>query len=366
MPEERNRIEVDGSRATCSLPGRALGRNAPRGGRRRGEIHVVGDVMADASRGSLRSRASAPDPRPAGSPAGSLRACDGPSRGERLGPTGSDASWRGSAELRRARRLPAHPRTAGARGAGMRSPRRVRVIEPLGYLDFAALASQAHVNRDRLRRAPEGGVLVRRPVRDDAAVDGVGRHRRGRRNVLVDDDPARIAEPRPRNARCPPDAPSALRRRPRLRSGSRPSHGGTMALCSLSHREAALIAIVGAGYVGVPLAQVFAEAGRPVLPRRHRRGPRRACSTAARATSKHVPASRSASSSMQGLLSATADYDSCFSGPDALLICVPTPLSPHLEPDLSYVVLDDRTDHAASAPRPDRHSRGRPRTLART
>jgi UDP-N-acetyl-D-mannosaminuronate dehydrogenase len=32
------------------------------------------------------------------------------------------------------------------------------------------------------------------------------------------------------------------------------------------------VAIVGAGYVGVPLAQVFAEAGRAVAARRRRAG----------------------------------------------------------------------------------------------
>ena len=38
-----------------------------------------------------------------------------------------------------------------------------------------------------------------------------------------------------------------------------------------------------------------------------------------------------------GLLSATADF-ARLSEPDALLICVPTPLTAHLEPDLSFVV----------------------------
>ena len=95
------------------------------------------------------------------------------------------------------------------------------------------------------------------------------------------------------------------------------------------------IAIVGAGYVGVPLAQVFAEAGRSVL--LVDRDPERvAMLNRGESYIEDVP-----NDVMQRLvdehgLRATTDYDELRDA-DAILIALPTPLSKQREPDLSIV-----------------------------
>jgi UDP-N-acetyl-D-glucosamine dehydrogenase len=96
------------------------------------------------------------------------------------------------------------------------------------------------------------------------------------------------------------------------------------------------IAIVGAGYVGVPLAQVFAEAGRPVLlvdvqadrVNRLNRG---------ESYIEDVPAEVLKGFVDQGLLAATTDYDE-LREVDAILVALPTPLSAQREPDLSILL----------------------------
>jgi UDP-N-acetyl-D-glucosamine dehydrogenase len=95
------------------------------------------------------------------------------------------------------------------------------------------------------------------------------------------------------------------------------------------------IAIVGAGYVGLPLAQVFAEAGKrvvlvDVLEDRVdmiNRG---------ESYIEDVP-SEVLSKLVADGLSATTDFD-VLKETDAILIAVPTPLSKQREPDLSYVM----------------------------
>ena len=52
---------------------------------------------------------------------------------------------------------------------------------------------------------------------------------------------------------------------------------------------------------------------------------------------KHIPDDRIRRLVRENRLAATTDFGR-LSEPDALLICVPTPLSPHLDPDLSFVV----------------------------
>jgi len=95
------------------------------------------------------------------------------------------------------------------------------------------------------------------------------------------------------------------------------------------------VAIVGAGYVGVPLAQVFAEAGRSVVlldidPERVamlNRG-ESYIEDVASATLRNLVEERG--------LAATTDYD-VLRAADAILIALPTPLSKQREPDLSIV-----------------------------
>lgn len=102
----------------------------------------------------------------------------------------------------------------------------------------------------------------------------------------------------------------------------------------LSTRRAT-IGVIGLGYVGLPLAfnalrrgftvvgfdidpekVVALEGGRPYLP--------------------HIDHGPLAPARADGRFTPTSDY-SLIAGCDAVLICVPTPLGPHREPDLSYV-----------------------------
>jgi len=95
------------------------------------------------------------------------------------------------------------------------------------------------------------------------------------------------------------------------------------------------IGVVGQGYVGLPLALVFAEAGFPVLgfdvdPKKIdaiRRG---------ETYIKHIGAERVARAVASGKLRATVDFDN-LAECDAVIICVPTPLGEHREPDNSFI-----------------------------
>jgi UDP-N-acetyl-D-glucosamine dehydrogenase len=96
------------------------------------------------------------------------------------------------------------------------------------------------------------------------------------------------------------------------------------------------VAIVGAGYVGVPLAQVFAEAGNDVLlvdvsPERVAR------INKGDSYIEDVPSSILGSLVESGRLKATTDYDA-LREVEAILIALPTPLSKQREPDLTIVM----------------------------
>jgi UDP-N-acetyl-D-glucosamine dehydrogenase len=95
------------------------------------------------------------------------------------------------------------------------------------------------------------------------------------------------------------------------------------------------VAIVGAGYVGVPLAQVFAEAGRSVL-LVERDAERVAQLNRGESYIEDVPSAALKRLVDAELLRATTDYDELRDA-DAILIALPTPLSKQREPDLSIV-----------------------------
>ncbi len=114
-------------------------------------------------------------------------------------------------------------------------------------------------------------------------------------------------------------------------------------LARIQGREA-LIGIIGLGYVGLPLGLAFAEKGFKVL------GfdvDQRKVSSLERGESyiKHLDAPRVAAAAKAGTLQATTDF-SRLDEPDAILICVPTPLTPQREPDMSYVVDTSRAVQA--------------------
>jgi UDP-GlcNAc3NAcA epimerase len=202
MPEERNRIAIDRIAALLLCPDERSAAQLEAegvGGRR----EVVGDVMADAN------RIFAPIARERSQILERLGVVPGEYalvtvhrqanvRTDRLAHIVTALD---SLELPLV--FPAHPRTQDALTA---LPHRFRTIEPVGFLDFAALASQA-----RVVITDSGGVqkeaywyrvpcVTLRPSTEWVDTVEVGA------NVLVDDDPAVVVRA-VAEARFPPDAP---------------------------------------------------------------------------------------------------------------------------------------------------------------
>jgi UDP-GlcNAc3NAcA epimerase len=203
MPEERNRIAVDRIGALLLCPDERSRQTLLAEGVS-GAIEVVGDVMADACfrlapaarERSTILRSLELDPsayvvatihREANvAPERLARIVDG------LGRTGEPVVF------------PAHPRTRSRLGD---VPPNVRVVEPLGYLDMAALCSQARVivtdSGGLQKEAYWYGVpcVTARPSTEWIDTVEVGA------NVLVDDDPALLARA-VAEARMPDERPA--------------------------------------------------------------------------------------------------------------------------------------------------------------
>jgi UDP-N-acetyl-D-glucosamine dehydrogenase len=96
------------------------------------------------------------------------------------------------------------------------------------------------------------------------------------------------------------------------------------------------VGIVGAGYVGLPLAQVFAEAGRRALLVEIDKD-RVDAINRGESYIKDVPSEGLRPLVDAGTLSATSDYDR-LKDAEAILIALQTPLSAQREPDLSIVL----------------------------
>jgi len=96
------------------------------------------------------------------------------------------------------------------------------------------------------------------------------------------------------------------------------------------------IAIVGMGYVGLPLALQFVRAGCRVLGL-DIDARKIASLNTGQSYIRHVPAAAIAEARKSGRLEASADF-ARVREMDAVILCVPTPLNAHREPDLSYVL----------------------------
>ena len=99
--------------------------------------------------------------------------------------------------------------------------------------------------------------------------------------------------------------------------------------------RSAKVGVVGMGYVGLPLSLLFAESGFSVLgfdidPAKVE------ALTAGQSYIAHIPSEQIQGVLDRGLFQATTDFEQSREA-DALLICVPTPLNRHREPDLSFV-----------------------------
>jgi UDP-N-acetyl-D-glucosamine dehydrogenase len=97
-----------------------------------------------------------------------------------------------------------------------------------------------------------------------------------------------------------------------------------------------VVGIIGLGYVGLPLADALHSGGLAVLgfdvdPRK--------IELLARGESylRHLTKQISEMLAVSERFSATTDFTR-LDEPDVILVCVPTPVGPHLEPDLSYVI----------------------------
>ena len=230
MPEERNRIEVDAASAVLFAPDE---RSAAvlRAEAVPGAIHVVGDVMADVARRFApiaRERSGILEHLGLEADAYVVATVH---REANVRPERLRRIVEGLSASPRPVILPAHPRTRGVLETELIAlPPHIRVIEPLGYLDLAALASQAAViatdSGGLQKEAYWYGVpcVTLRPSTEWVDTVAAGA------NVLVDDDPEQIARAIER-AHMPPD-------RPVLYGDGHASEqiaavlGGTMARCA--------------------------------------------------------------------------------------------------------------------------------------
>jgi UDP-N-acetylglucosamine 2-epimerase len=189
MPEERNRIAVDRVSALLLCPDERsretlLVEGVP------GRIEVVGDAMADAcirlapvarERSGVLARLGL---EPGAYVVATIH------REANVEPGRLARIVDGLGRIPEPVVFPAHPRTRGRLGP---LPANVRLVDPLGYLDMAALASQARVivtdSGGLQKEAYWYGVpcVTARPSTEWKDTVELGA------NVLVDDDPARLA-----------------------------------------------------------------------------------------------------------------------------------------------------------------------------
>jgi UDP-N-acetyl-D-glucosamine dehydrogenase len=114
-------------------------------------------------------------------------------------------------------------------------------------------------------------------------------------------------------------------------------------LLSRLQARAARVCVVGLGYVGLPLAETFAQGGYAVLgfdidPEKVKK------LKAGQSYIGHISADRVAELIGKGKFEPTTDPRR-FADADAIVICVPTPLTEAREPDLSYI---EKTGQAIS------------------
>ena len=101
------------------------------------------------------------------------------------------------------------------------------------------------------------------------------------------------------------------------------------------HDRSAHVGVIGQGYVGLPLSLVFREAGFEVTG--FDLDPAKVAAIGrGESYIKHIGAERVEAAVRSGKYRATADFDG-LAACDAILICVPTPLGKHREPDNSYI-----------------------------
>lgn len=96
------------------------------------------------------------------------------------------------------------------------------------------------------------------------------------------------------------------------------------------------IAIIGLGYVGLPLSLQFARSGVKVLGLDIDPAKVEACN-AGQSYIKHIPSQAISEQVSNGSFTACTDF-SKLRDTSAVIICVPTPLNKNREPDISYII----------------------------
>jgi len=106
-------------------------------------------------------------------------------------------------------------------------------------------------------------------------------------------------------------------------------------------KRTASIGIIGLGYVGLPLVLEFIRAG--FLVRGFDLDDRKVTLLKqGKSYIKHIPAEKISTMNRTKRFSPTTDF-SMIKRTDCILICVPTPLNEHREPDISYVIETTKT-----------------------
>lgn len=206
MPEEHNRIEVDRISALLFTPDERS-KDVLEAEGVQGRIDVVGDVMADANmRLAPLARERSRILEELGLEGGDYAVAT-VHREANVQPDRLARILEGLSRLDERVVFPAHPRTRAAIASNnLLLGTNVALVDPLGYLDFAALASQARViltdSGGLQKEAYWYGVpcVTLRPSTEWKDTVELGA------NVLVDDDPDAIARAAA-NAHMPPNRP---------------------------------------------------------------------------------------------------------------------------------------------------------------
>lgn len=108
-----------------------------------------------------------------------------------------------------------------------------------------------------------------------------------------------------------------------------------MKLLQKIKKHQAVVGVIGMGYVGLPLllefvAENFPTIGFDIDPKKVKE------LNAGRSYIKHIPAEKIKKALAKKKFEATADF-SRLQEVDCILVCVPTPLGKHREPDISYI-----------------------------
>jgi UDP-GlcNAc3NAcA epimerase len=206
MPEEHNRMEVDRISSLLFTPDERS-KDVLEAEKVRGRIDVVGDVMADANmRLAPLARERSRILEELGLEAGDYAVAT-VHREANVQPARLARILEGLSRLDGRVVFPAHPRTRAAVASNrLLLGTNVALLDPLGYMDFAALASQARViltdSGGLQKEAYWYGVpcVTLRPSTEWKDTVELGA------NVLVDDDPEAIAKAAA-NAHMPPNRP---------------------------------------------------------------------------------------------------------------------------------------------------------------